>query len=87
MVVSRFFGVLALAGCLLQTPIWAQSRFQAIAQDAVPGVPGLRVVTVRDTELATCFALFIAEPTPAETVEPNATASSSTDDEIGRAHV
>jgi len=52
-----------LCGALLLTSssLSAQNRFEALKQDTIPGVGGLRIITVRDTLLAACYTLFIAE--------------------------
>ena len=53
-----------LCGALLATvpSLSAQSRFEALKQDTVPEVAGLRVITLRDTLLDACYTLFMMEP-------------------------
>jgi hypothetical protein len=53
-----------LCGALLLTApsLSAQNRFEALKQETVPGVGGLRIVTVRDTLLDACYTLFMTEP-------------------------
>jgi len=54
-----------LLGCSLWlAPTWlsSQNRFEALKQDTIPEVPGLRIITVRDTLLDTCYTLFMSEP-------------------------
>ena len=54
---------LLLCGALSLTPssLSAQSRFEALKQDTIPGVGGLRIITVRDTLLDACYTLFMTE--------------------------
>ena len=40
----------------------AQARFEAVNQDAIEGISGLRVVTVRDRAHNTCYLVFVNEP-------------------------
>jgi hypothetical protein len=60
-------GISMLCGALLLTPslLSAQNRFEALKQDMIPGVAGLRVITVRDTVLDACYTLFVTEPASA----------------------
>ena len=39
----------------------AQDRFAVQAQSSIPGVAGLRIVTIVDAERSTCYTLFIVE--------------------------
>lgn len=50
--------------CLVGVPATgaAQTRFDGIEQSGVAGVPGLHVITVRDTVLKTCYLVFVSEP-------------------------
>jgi hypothetical protein len=57
-----------LAACLLGTTLSAQNRFDVLAQDAIADVSGLRIVTIRDNQLAACYTLFIMEQTAAPEV-------------------
>src|SRR5262252_9410169 len=61
--------VIAACALLLGSSLWlgptwlsAQNRFEALKQDTIPEVPGLRIITVRDTLLDTCYTLFMSEP-------------------------
>jgi hypothetical protein len=38
-----------------------QSRFEATDRSDINGVPGLRIINVRDNVLKTCYAVFVAE--------------------------
>jgi hypothetical protein len=38
-----------------------QSRFEATDRSDIKGVPGLRIINVRDNVLKTCYAVFLAE--------------------------
>src|SRR5215471_10211601 len=60
----------ALCGALLLTSssLSAQNRFEALKQDTIPGVGGLRIITVRDTLLDACYTLFMTESTAANFV-------------------
>jgi len=45
-----------------------QSRYEAIDRSDVTGVSGLRIISVRDNLLKTCYAVFLADSTdPADT--------------------
>ena len=39
-----------------------QARFETLTRDAIPAVPGLQVVTVRDNALNACYIVFVMEP-------------------------
>ena len=39
-----------------------QSRFEATDRTDLTGVPGLRVINIRDNVLKTCYALFVVDP-------------------------
>jgi hypothetical protein len=39
----------------------AQNHFAVAGQTTIPGVSGLRIVTVRDTDMSMCYTLFIVE--------------------------
>lgn len=55
-------GVTALLGVFGASLASAQARFETTAHDAIPGVPGLQVVTVRDNALNACYVVFVMEP-------------------------
>ena len=40
----------------------AQTRFDGLDQSAVAGVTGLRIITVRDKVLKTCYLVFLSDP-------------------------
>ena len=40
-----------------------QSRYEAIDHSEVTGVPGLRIINIRDNLLRTCYAVFLADST------------------------
>jgi hypothetical protein len=40
----------------------AQTRFEAVADDPIAGVTGLRAVTVRDSVAGACYVVFVMEP-------------------------
>jgi hypothetical protein len=40
-----------------------QSRYEALDRSDVTGVPGLRIINVRDNLLRTCYAVFLADAT------------------------
>jgi hypothetical protein len=40
-----------------------QSRYEAVDRGDVSGAPGLRIITIRDNALKSCYAVFIAETT------------------------
>src|ERR1044071_7236269 len=50
---------LALAGGAAS----AQSRYEAVDRGDVSGAPGLRIITIRDNTLKSCYAVFIADTT------------------------
>ena len=55
--IGAWCAVLA-AGATVQ----AQTRFDSVAREAVPAVPGLEVVSVRDLALGSCYTLFLFQP-------------------------
>ena len=65
-------GISMLCGALLLTPcsLSAQNRFEALRQETIPGVAGLRVITVRDTVLDACYTLFMTESASAAEIAP-----------------
>jgi len=40
-----------------------QSRYEAVDRGDVSGAPGLRIITIRDNALKSCYAVFIADTT------------------------
>jgi hypothetical protein len=57
--------IAAVIGCAIATTgqiAIAQGRLEVLAQQSIPGVSGLRVVTIRDNQLAACYTVFIMEP-------------------------
>jgi len=70
----------SLVGALLlsASSLSAQHRFEALKQDTIPEVAGLKIITVRDTLLDTCYTLFMMEPAGAP--DPNASAAPPIDD-------
>jgi len=50
----------------------AQTRFEATTQNAIEGVSGLRIITVRDRTLNTCYLVFVNEPAPRGEARPDA---------------
>ena len=50
----------------------AQTRFEATTQNAIEGVSGLRIITVRDRTLNTCYLVFVNEPAPRAEARPDA---------------
>lgn len=55
---------------LWTTGLAAQDRFRVLEQNVIAGVSGLRIVTVRDNQLAQCYTLFIMEPPAAFDIVP-----------------
>lgn len=47
----------AVGGAQQRTP----GRFVAVTQDALPAMPGLQVVTIRDSVQDACYVLFVME--------------------------
>src|SRR4051812_1085874 len=60
-IVTACFAPLAVL-LLTAVPLLAQSRFEALTQETITHASGLRIVTVRDNALGTCYTLFIMEP-------------------------
>ena len=62
LVTSRVVVTLVLA-CLASRPAVgaAQTRFDGIDQSDVAGVTGLRIITVRDRVLKTCYLVFVSD--------------------------
>jgi hypothetical protein len=58
------------AAVLADSPAMLAQRFDAAKREAVTAIPGLDVVTIRDTSLNVCYTLFILEPA----VQPAASA-------------
>jgi hypothetical protein len=57
-----------------------QSRFEALDRSEINGVPGLRIMSVRDNVLKTCYAVFVAE-----LADPGAVADRIEYTDIGKA--
>ncbi|MGH9254964.1 MAG: hypothetical protein ACRD3C_10385 [Vicinamibacterales bacterium] len=78
------------AGCtsalfLLTTGLWAQDRFRVLEQHVIAEVSGLRIVTVRDTQLSQCYTLFIMDPPAAlNAIPPPPPVDDVTDEAIQR---
>lgn len=64
--VSLLCGALLLSASSLS----AQNRFEVLKQDMIPGVGGLRIITVRDMVLDACYTLFMTEPPATADVPP-----------------
>src|SRR3954470_4037240 len=45
-------------------PLRAQGRFVVVARDALAVVPGLTLVTIRDSVQEACYILFVIEDAP-----------------------
>lgn len=78
---ALFAAVIGLV-LLEATPATAQGRFQVIGEDLLLGDQGLRVLTVRDAHSSNCYALFMAEPTAVEALEPSTPVSTSANDAV-----
>ena len=61
---GRLIGA-GLIACLsiVATVDAGQSRYEAIDRSDVAGVPGLRIISIRDNLLRTCYAVFLADST------------------------
>jgi hypothetical protein len=70
--VAAVISSLCLALLLTPSSLSAQNRFEALKQDTIPGVGGLRIITVRDTLLDACYTLFMTESSTADTGAPSA---------------
>lgn len=83
----RTIGILAAGVLVLSVtaPVPAQARFDVLAQQAVSEVSGLRIVTIRDTQSAECYTLFIIESqAPEPAVETSAPAEEAAQASIRR---
>jgi len=71
---SRRWFIGLAAWCVLlagAAPIRAQVRFEVVSHDAVPIVPALEIVTVRDNTLSVCYTVFtMAAPPLVQSVAP-----------------
>lgn len=69
-------GAAACAALLLVSAVTAsaQDRFAVTAQSNIPGVTGLRIVTLMDVPMSTCYTLFIVE-TSAPAPDPAASST------------
>ena len=54
-------GASLIAVLLMSASPSAQRRFEALKQETIPEVAGLRIITVRDTLLNTCYTLFMMD--------------------------
>lgn len=50
------------AAVLADSPALLAQRFDSVKRETVTAIPGLDVVTIRDTVLNACYTLFILEP-------------------------
>ena len=50
----------------------AQARFDAVDQSGISGVPGLRIITVRDKVLNACYLVFVGDSGSSATPRPRA---------------
>jgi hypothetical protein len=68
---QRIVGIVALCALLATGRTFhAQARFEAVTHDAVPVVPGLEVVTIRDKVVNDCYTLFVIHPVrPAQNLD------------------
>jgi hypothetical protein len=65
----------ASALCALLTggaELRAQGRFVAVTRDTITAVPGLQIVTIRDTVQEACYVLFMIEGAQPPTIQPPA---------------
>jgi hypothetical protein len=69
---SRLAAAAALAWLAFGGASGAQTRFEATTQNAIEGVSGLRIITVRDRALNTCYLVFVNEPAPRGEARPAA---------------
>lgn len=84
---ARFIVAAGASALLLcATDLSAQDRFAVVAQHTLAGVSGLRVVTIRDSQLSSCYTLFIMEPVVAQEgiPVPLPAADDSTDESVRR---
>lgn len=67
LVTPRMIVTLAI-GCMAWLPsvALAQTRFEGVDQSAVAGVTDLRIITVRDRVLKTCYLVFVSGPNDAQ---------------------
>jgi hypothetical protein len=61
---GRFIGAGVLACLAIAASAESgQSRYETVDRGDVSGAPGLRIITIRDNALKSCFAVFMAETT------------------------
>src|SRR5262245_10478560 len=66
---GRLIGVGVITCLAIAASVEAgQSRYEAIDRSDVTGVPGLRIVNIRDNQLRTCYAVFLADSTDSRDV-------------------
>src|SRR5215813_13100608 len=56
-------GLIAGLATMTATVAAGQARYEAIAQSEVGGIPGLRIINIRDNVQRTCYAVFLADST------------------------
>jgi hypothetical protein len=62
----------------------AQARFEAVAHDVVPTIPGLQILTIRDNMLSACYTLFVIAPAPPTGSQPQNEPASAQDAAVQR---
>ena len=60
---GRLIGAGVIACLAIAASVDGQSRYEAIDRSDVAGVPGLRIINIRDNMLKTCYAVFLADST------------------------
>jgi len=60
---GRLIGAGVIACLAIAASVDGQSRYEAIDRSDVAGVPGLRIINIRDNMLKTCYAVFLATST------------------------
>src|SRR5262245_27040900 len=60
---GRLIGAGVIACLVIAASVDGQSRYEAIDRNDVAGVPGLRIINIRDNVLKTCYAVFLANST------------------------
>jgi len=58
----RMLGALFCVAIASGSLATAQARFEVLKQDVLAGASGLRVMTIRDNDIAQCYTLFMTEP-------------------------
>lgn len=57
----RLLGAVAVLSTCLASLATAQARFEVVASDRVAGVAGLSIFTIRDSQSARCYTLFVLD--------------------------